>query len=112
MLTVPSLQEDPLPAIELLRQYAATGGETPSRKHRTSGCRATGRDVSRAPDASAPLALPSAATVWLLIRWTQRAIAYRERARLKQALLYTRCRRIALAMGDRAVRGRHASPAG
>ncbi len=27
MLTVPSLQEDPLPVIELLKQYAATGGD-------------------------------------------------------------------------------------
>jgi pyruvate,water dikinase len=44
-----------------------------------------------------------AVAVWFLVRWTQRAIAYRERARLKQALLYTRCRRIALAIGDRAV---------
>ena len=41
---------------------------------------------------------------WVLIRWTQRAIAYRERARLKQALLYTRCRRVALAIGDELVR--------
>jgi pyruvate,water dikinase len=38
-----------------------------------------------------------------LIRWTHRAIAFRERARLKQALLYTRCRRIALAIGQRLV---------
>ncbi|RPH55123.1 MAG: hypothetical protein EHM89_17660, partial [Acidobacteria bacterium] len=30
MLTVPSLQEDPLPAIELLKQYAATDGESPT----------------------------------------------------------------------------------
>ena len=33
-------------------------------------------------------------------RGTQRSIAYRERARFKQALLYTRCRRLALTIGD------------
>src|SRR5205807_9044822 len=42
--------------------------------------------------------------VWLLLRWTQRAVAYRERARLKQALLYNRCRLVALAIGERFVR--------
>jgi pyruvate,water dikinase len=38
-----------------------------------------------------------------LLRCTHRAIEMRERARLKQALLYGRCRRIALAIGDRLV---------
>jgi pyruvate,water dikinase len=36
-----------------------------------------------------------------LLAWTQRSIVLRERARLKQALLYSRCRRIALAIGSR-----------
>ena len=36
----------------------------------------------------------------VLLPWTHAAIRYRERARLKQALLYSRCRRIALAIGD------------
>ena len=40
----------------------------------------------------------------LVLGWTQRAVCYRERARLKQALLYTRCRRVALAIGDRLAR--------
>jgi len=102
MLTMPSLQEDPIPVIELLQQYAASAGEAPEaaiarqaseRVAETS--RLLRRLVRRAP--------AKAAAVWLLIRWTQRAVAYRERARLKQALLYTRCRRIALAIGDRFV---------
>ncbi|MBA2259549.1 MAG: hypothetical protein H0W18_11675, partial [Acidobacteria bacterium] len=38
-----------------------------------------------------------------ILRWTQRSIQLRERARLKQALLYSRLRRVALAMGDRLV---------
>src|SRR5207237_4042229 len=39
--------------------------------------------------------------VRLLLRWTHQAIALRERARLQQALLYSRCRRIVLAIGGR-----------
>jgi pyruvate,water dikinase len=45
--------------------------------------------------------LREATAVRLVLRWTQRAILLRERARLKQALLYSRCRRIVLALGER-----------
>ena len=45
--------------------------------------------------------LSAAHIVALLLRWTHRSIALRERARLKQALLYSRCRRIALAIGEK-----------
>jgi len=47
---------------------------------------------------------PSKAT-WLsvVLRRCHKSIALRERARLKQALLYSRCRLIALAIGDRLV---------
>ena len=102
MLTVPSLQEDPVPAIELLKQYAVSGGEPPTA--------AIARQATERQTETSVLLLQllrrspaTAAAAWLLVRWTQRAIAYRERARLKQALLYTRCRRIALEIGSRAV---------
>jgi pyruvate,water dikinase len=102
MLTVPSLQEDPIPAIELLKQYATSAGEPPASamarqaaERRVETSRLLRQLLRRSP--------AKAATVWLLVRWTQRAVAYRERARLKQALLYTRCRRIALAIGERFV---------
>ena len=36
-----------------------------------------------------------------VLRWTQRSIQLRERARLKQALLYSRLRRVALEIGNR-----------
>jgi pyruvate,water dikinase len=36
----------------------------------------------------------------VLLRWTKASIRLRERARLKQALLYSRLRRVALAVGD------------
>src|SRR6476620_2245020 len=39
----------------------------------------------------------------VLLPWTHAAIRFRERARMKQALLYSRCRRIALAIGARLV---------
>jgi pyruvate,water dikinase len=39
--------------------------------------------------------------VSILLGWTQKSILLRERARLKQALLYSRLRRIALAIGAR-----------
>ena len=48
-----------------------------------------------------------AAALRTVLRWTQAAIAYRERARLKQALLYSRCRRLALALGDQLVARGH-----
>jgi pyruvate,water dikinase len=38
-----------------------------------------------------------------LIGWMQRSVGYRERARLKQALLYSRYRRLALAVGQQFV---------
>jgi len=37
----------------------------------------------------------------VLLPWTHAAIRFRERARMKQALLYSRCRRIALEIGER-----------
>jgi pyruvate,water dikinase len=103
MLTVPALDERPEPAIELLKQYARDAGESPElvvarqadeRRRETSSLLRT--LVRRSPF--------RAAAVWVLVRWTQRSIAYRERARLKQALLYTRCRRLALRIGDALVR--------
>jgi pyruvate,water dikinase len=45
-----------------------------------------------------------AAPLRVLLPWTHASIRYRERARLKQALLYSRLRRIALAIGDELVR--------
>jgi pyruvate,water dikinase len=105
MLTIPSLQEDPTPAIELLKEYATGEGEAPGKimarqaEERTvETYRLLRQLLGRSP--------AKAVTIWILLRWTQRAVAYRERARLKQALLYTRCRRIALAIGERLVQRR------
>ena len=100
MLTVPSLQEDPGPVIELLRQYAASDAEPPE----SVIARQAAERVQETSDVVRTLARRSpvaALRVWLLLRAAQASVAYRERARLKQALLYTRLRRVALAIGRR-----------
>jgi pyruvate,water dikinase len=112
MLTVPSFQEQPALLVETIRAYAHRDHESPAaalsrqlteRKQETRSLMRTlrGRPLTRAfPIISRATALRT------VLRWTQAAIAYRERARLKQALLYSRCRRLALALGDQlAARG-------
>ena len=106
MLTAPSFQEQPELLVETIRAYARLHGESPAetlsrqlaeREHETRRLlrKLRGRPVSRwLPFVS------RAAALRIVLRWTQSAIAYRERARLKQALLYSRCRRLALALGD------------
>ena len=106
MLTVPSFQEQPAMLVETIRAYARRDRESPAaalsrqlaeREHDTRSLlrKLRGRPLTRAlPFVSRAAALRT------VLRWTQAAIAYRERARLKQALLYSRCRRLALAIGD------------
>ena len=103
MLTEPSLQEDPRPVIELLKGYAAMDGEPPetAMARQSADRRAQTWRVLRGLAARAPL---RAAYVAVLLPRTQRAVVYRERVRLKQALLYTRCRAIALAIGEELAR--------
>ena len=110
MLTLPSLQEDPAPVIELLRQYAASDGEPPAA---VMARQAAGRveETSRVTRTLARRSPALALAVRWLLRAAQASVAYRERARLKQALLYTRLRRVALAIGRRlAADGRLAKP--
>jgi phosphohistidine swiveling domain-containing protein len=109
MLTVPSFQEDAAPLIDLLKAYVAMEGESPAdivarqeleRIRETDAALAAlrGRPVS----ALLPFVRQSV-IVGTVLSWTQRSIQLRERARLKQALLYSRLRRVALKMGDRLV---------
>jgi pyruvate,water dikinase len=103
MLTTPGFEENPAALLEILRSYARVDGESPA-----GALRRQARD--RAVETAArlrTLALPRRVLLRRLLRWTHRAIALRERARLKQALLYSRCRRIGLALGDRLVAGGH-----
>jgi rifampicin phosphotransferase len=104
MLTTATLEEEPEPVIVLLQQYIGAAGESPEdgiarmAAERTSETRTVVRSLTRRKPW---LVLPTL----LVLRWTQAAVACRERARLKQALLYTRCRRVALAIGDALVTG-------
>jgi pyruvate,water dikinase len=105
MLTVPSFQERPEELIDLLKAYAARGGESPAdllRRQAAERAAETARVLSllRRRKQVPLLPWPNKATLArTLLRWAQRSIALRERARLKQALLYSRLRRIALAIG-------------
>jgi pyruvate,water dikinase len=109
MLTVPTFQEEPAPLVALLRAYARLDAESPVQ------CMARQSDERELETARALTALGSlriklfpwmtwAAPLRVLLPWTHASIRYRERARLKQALLYSRLRRIALAIGDELVR--------
>ena len=100
MLTSPSFQEDARPVIELLKAYAAMDGDSPADLLR----RQTEERLRETAAVKRTLGWPRSLVVGIVLRWTQRSIQLRERARLKQALLYSRLRRVSLAIGDRLVR--------
>jgi len=112
MLTSPSFQEQPALLVETIRAYAHRDHESPaaalSRQlaEREQETRCLLRKLRGRPLARSLPFVSRATALRTVLRWTQAAIAYRERARLKQALLYSRCRRLALALGDQlAARG-------
>ncbi|HEV8217445.1 MAG TPA: PEP/pyruvate-binding domain-containing protein, partial [Gemmatimonadaceae bacterium] len=105
MLDSPSFQEDPAPVIDMLRAYARIDGPSPAESMRRQGAEREletlrvleelrGRVLSRR------VPVGYSAILRTLIPWTHAAIRYRERVRLKQALLYSRCRRTVLAIGE------------
>jgi rifampicin phosphotransferase len=103
MLTVPSFQEEPALLVDIIRAYAQRDCESPDA--------ALSRQLAEREQETRSLLRRlrwyRAAVLRIVLRWTQAAIAYRERARLKQALLYCRCRRLALAVGDQLVTQGH-----
>jgi pyruvate,water dikinase len=109
MLDSPSFQENPAPVIDILRAYARLDGAGPKESMRQQAAereletdRVLGELRGRVLSRRMPVAYSS--LVRLLLPWTHAAIRYRERVRLKQALLYSRCRRIALTLGHALVR--------
>jgi pyruvate,water dikinase len=106
MLTVPSFQERPADLLDLVRTYAMLDAESPDDQlARQAGDRrrataAVAREILGRRRFPVPL-LHSWTIVSIVLRCTQRAITLRERARLKQALLYSRLRHVALAIGSR-----------
>ena len=107
MLTIPSFQEDPAALVDIIKAYA--GMETLSPGEHLKGQREERlqetkrvRGILRKRRLLAYLpGLHQWHIVSVLLRWTQEAIILRERARLKQALLYSRLRRVSLALGER-----------
>ncbi len=97
MLTVPSFQEDPAPVIALLKAYATVDRDSPADLLE----RQAADRVRETAAVMKTLGWPRALVVRTVLQWTQRSIRLRERARLKQALLYSRLRRISLAIGER-----------
>jgi pyruvate,water dikinase len=99
MLTQPTPAEHPLPVIRLLQTYLRADRPGPAE---ISAGRAREREAATARIAAA-LAPARAACFRLVLAGTQGAIRLRERARMKQALLYTRLRHVAMALGGRLV---------
>jgi phosphohistidine swiveling domain-containing protein len=107
MLTMPSFQEEAAPLIDLVKAYVAIEGESPAdilarqEQERLRDTRALLATLRRRPVSALLPFIRQSLVVGTVLRWTQRCIQLRERARLRQALLYSRLRRVALAMGDR-----------
>ena len=105
MLTRSSYQEDPASLLPILATYVTRDGPSPSEHlHRQQQNRERETErvlgVLRTRRLMRFLPWPRKHRVARrLIRWTQRSVACRERARLKQALLYSRFRRLALTVG-------------
>lgn len=109
MLTVPGFQENPVALIEILKAYSILSGESPAERLLEQ----ESQRIALTEQLLNALARRSWFRFWpwpanvltarCLLKWTQRSIALRERARLKQALLYSRLRRIALAVGEHLV---------
>ena len=106
MLTVPSFQEDAAPLIDLLKAYVPMDGESPAgvltrqERERVRETRTTLDALRRRAVSPFLPFVRQSVVVGTVLSWTQRSIQLRERARLKQALLYSRLRRVALKMGD------------
>ncbi|MFO0818437.1 MAG: PEP/pyruvate-binding domain-containing protein [Pirellulales bacterium] len=107
LLTVPSYQEQPQAVTDLLRTYVRMEGESPEErlirqeKERSDETERILRVLASRPLVRG-LPWPSRkAYVRRLAHWTQQSIICRERARLKQALLYQRLRRLLLEIGAR-----------
>jgi phosphohistidine swiveling domain-containing protein len=105
MLTVPCFQEEPGPLLDILRSCAAADGESPAARldrqcqERTAETKRV-LEILRGRWFFRWFPWPNmAGVVRRLLYWCQSAIAFRERARIRQALLYARCRAIALAIG-------------
>ena len=113
MLTTASYQEVPSSLMPVLASFVELEGPSP-REHletQQERRRTTTETILKELEKKwlhslLPYPRKSHVASWLLRR-TQRSVACRERARLKQALLYSRLRRIALAIGEHLTKDRY-----
>lgn len=106
-LVFPTPHENPAPTLRILQMYLredARGPQELSEKQAVQREAATEALSNQMSGRLAWVPLLSAASRFrILLSATQGAIALRERARFKQALLYTRLRHVLLAIGDELV---------
>jgi rifampicin phosphotransferase len=113
MLTTPSFQDEPERLLDILKVYVGMEGSSPAEHLATQAAEREQETARIAAELRRRPLIPYVPLLnhWhalsILLRWTQNSIVLRERVRLKQALLYSRLRRIALALGDRLVRSGH-----
>jgi len=106
MLTVPSFQENPGALVDILKTYLDVEGESPveildqQKAIREEQTRDVLAQIAGNRNYGLLRGLGRKSLVKRFLHWTQGAISLRERARLKQALLYSRLRRIALRLGE------------
>ena len=109
MLVVPSLQENPVALLDILKTYPSVEEQSPGdvMKQQAEGRLAETTRIAKELSGNRMFrfvpGLSQSHLFKLILGWTQRSISLRERARLKQALLYSRCRQIVLAIGKRLV---------
>ncbi len=93
-------RRDPAPLVDMLRAYA----RSKANRRATRSARRRRRESERRGAVSRTARRRARGGARRVVAVDHAAIRYRERARLKQALLYSRCRRIALAMAAELVR--------
>lgn len=95
LLVRPTPQEDPISVLRLLRAYLQSEDAGPIEKSLRQA------EVRKQRTLAAARALrPGRRQLFRIVLWaTQKSIGLRERARMKQALLYSRLRQVALAAG-------------
>ena len=107
MLTVPSFQEKPAGLIDIIKTYLEVEGESPEevlqrqKADRKAQMQQMLDDIETSRRYGRLERFGRAFLIKRFLTWTHSAISMRERARLKQALLYSRLRRLALCMGQR-----------
>jgi rifampicin phosphotransferase len=109
MLTSPSFQENPAGLVEVVRRYIDLRGNSPrdavlrQAAEREAETERILRELRTRPIAGGMPGPLLSTIVTRLLAATHASIGYRERARLKQALLYSRLRRVVLTIGMRLV---------